>query len=259
MEISEHIKGLCSKTVGEVVAEDYRRADVFKRYGIDFCCGGDRPVSEASAEKGISCDDLLQALAKVDAEPIASRTFDQPDVRSWPPDFLASYIVNVHHQYVREHAPRLRELTQTVARVHGAQQPEAIQIAQLFHQLADELEEHTAKEEQALFPFVSALYAASQNGSSVPEDLVPDEASWVEVLEDDHDSAGALLRAIRKLSNDFQLPDGACNTYRIAYAELEAFETDLHRHVHLENNVLFPAAERLRQECDQCRPRVLAS
>lgn len=259
MEMPVHIEALCGRTVGEVVAEDYRRAEVFKRYGIDFCCGGDRPVKEAAAEKGVSCDELMRSLAEAELRPLTSGGgYEQPDVRAWPPDFLASYIVNVHHRYVSDRVPLLRELTRTVARVHGHSHPEVMRVADLFEELATELAEHTEKEEQMLFPYIEALCAASKSDGRLPENA-PEESGWIEALEDDHDHAGALLKAIRTLTHDFEVPAHACNTYRMTYAELEAFEADLHRHVHLENNVLFPAAEKLRQDLQDRAPRTVAS
>lgn len=260
METASNTGELCHRTVGEVVAEDYRRADVFKAFGIDYCCGGDRTVSEACSARGVACDEVMEALEAAEQAPIASgRAADMPDVRNWPPDFLASYIVNVHHRYVREHAPRLLELTQTVARVHGKTNPEAVQIANLFAELATELEEHTGKEEGILFPYISATFAASRGEAPPPDPTTVDQDSWVEALEDEHDNAGAILRTIRTLSRNFVLPETACNTYRMAYAGLEAFEADLHRHIHLENNVLFPVAARLRGELSIQSPRVLSS
>lgn len=251
MEIPQHITELCRRSVGEVVAEDYRRAEVFKRFGIDFCCGGNRPVEEAAHEKGVQCDQLLVALAEAETLPLGTaRGFDQPDVRGWPPDFLANYIVNVHHRYVRDRVPLIRELTRTVARVHGSTQPELVRISEVFDELATELQEHADKEERDLFPFIEALYESTRNGGDLPEDA-PDEEAWIEVFEDEHDHAGALMREIRTLTHDFEVPSHACNTYRMTYAELEAFETDLHRHVHLENNVLFPAADQLRRNLQE--------
>lgn len=245
----DQLRDVCHRSVGEAVAEDYRRADVFKRFGIDFCCGGDRIVADACAEKGIACEEMLEALIEAEAAPLAeASTPAHVDVRSWSPAFLTSYIVNVHHQYVRERIPVLRELTQTVARVHGETNPEAVQIARLFDDLAHELGEHTDREEVELFPYIARLCDRFEQdtGAADPDPVrVPETVSE---LMGDHDHAGALLREIRSLSRDFTLPANACTTYRMTYAGLEEFETDLHRHVHLENNVLFPAVRRMHEE-----------
>ena len=245
MEITQRILDLCNRTVGDVVAEDYRRADVFKKYGIDFCCGGNKTVKEACEAEGIACDEIMQALAAAEQDPLQP---NHANVRSWEPDFLASYIVNVHHRYVREHGPILRELTQTVANVHGDTNPESVQIAGLVDSLVQELEEHAEKEEKELFPYVEALCAASRGEAPLPRLPAEAAADPIEALEHEHDRAGALMHEIRTLSGGFQVPEAACNTFQVTYAKLEQFEADLHRHVHLENNVLFPAAEQLEQK-----------
>lgn len=251
MEITKDILDLCSRPVGDVVAEDYRRARVFAQYGIDFCCGGDKTVRAASEAKGIDCNTILQSLAAAEAAPVEARQPAHLDVRGWEPDFLASYIVNVHHRYVREQAPRLRELTQTIARVHGETNPETIRIAALTDELTCELEAHALEEERGLFPYVTALCAA-RRGAAPPAHAAEGEiADPIATLEHEHDQAGALMREIRTLSGGFRVPENACNTFRIAYAELEAFEADLHRHVHLENNILFPAAAQMAQALAQ--------
>ena len=245
MEITQRILDLCSRTVGDLVAEDYRRADVFKKYGIDFCCGGNKTVEEACEAKGVTCEEIMQALAAAEESSLLP---NYVNVRSWEPDFLASYIVNVHHRYVREHGPILRELMQTVARIHGDTNPETMQISGLVDELIQELGEHAETEEKELFPYVEALCAASCGEAPLPRPAAGAAADPIEALEHEHDQAGALMREIRTLSRGFQAPEAACNTFRVAYAKLEQFEADLHRHVHLENNILFPAARRLEQE-----------
>jgi regulator of cell morphogenesis and NO signaling len=230
------------RPVGEVVAEDYRRAGVFKRFGIDFCCGGGRTVQEACERKGVEYEELAQALLASTASRSGSA---QPDPRGWKLDFLADYIVNVHHGYVRETLPVLLQFSQKVARVHGERRPELVAIARLVEEIAGELEQHMRKEEEILFPYIRALVAAGSAGGSVvlPGEDAADGA--MRLMEEEHDHAGELMRQIRELSGDFVPPEGACNTYRASYVKLEEFEEDLHRHVHLENNLLFPGTEKL--------------
>lgn len=247
MEITSAIQDLCRRSVGDVVAEDYRRAAVFERYGIDFCCGGDRTVKEACDARGVSCDEIMQALV-LTVETSSRQGPRYLDVRSWEPDYLVRHIVNVHHRYVREHGPILRELTQTVARVHGDTNPETARIAALVDELVRDLDEHAAKEEEELFPYVEALCVAARAGAVAPPAALWTAGVTIEVLEHEHDDAGALMREIRTLSEGYAPPEGACATFRIAYAKLKEFEENLHRHVHLENNVLFPAAARLAEQ-----------
>ncbi len=232
------LRTLAPRTVGDLVAEDYRRAAALKRFGIDFCCGGNVSLEAACQKRGVALTDVVEALADSDAH----GTADLPRVSAWSPAFLADYVVNEHHTYVRESIPVLRAFTQKVARVHGADRPELVEIANLFGCLADELTMHMASEEGTVFPCIKALADGRTDGPSL-RDLVGD-------MEAEHDEAGALMAEIRRLSDDYTLPDGACNTYRATFAKLEEFEDDLHRHVHLENHVLFPKALAL----DELRP-----
>lgn len=233
------------RSVGEVVAEDYRRAAVFKRFGIDFCCGGGRSVAAACEKKGVAYEELERAL--VAAEPSRSGT-GHPDPRGWDLDFLADYIVNVHHGYVRENLPVLLQFSGKVARVHGSARPELVEIARLVEELAAELEAHMAKEEHVLFPHIRTMVAARKGAAPVEQPAFGTVQNPIRAMEHEHDRAGELMRRLRELSGDFTPPADACNTYRATFAKLEEFEEDLHRHVHLENNLLFPRAASLEQE-----------
>jgi regulator of cell morphogenesis and NO signaling len=220
------------RTVGDLVAGDYRRGAIFKQFGIDFCCGGGRTVATACERRGVDPSALERALADADR-----RTGDVPArVTAWTPSFLADYIVNEHHTYVRESLPVLRAFAQKVAKVHGHARTELLDIAERVEALADEMTAHLASEENEVFPRIKALAATPD--ASDREAL----RTLIDEMESEHDGAGALMREIRTLSDDFAPPEWACNTYRALFAKLEEFEDDLHRHVHLENNVLFPKA-----------------
>jgi len=216
---------IAGRTVGELVAEDFRRAPVFKRFGIDFCCGGGGPLGAVCEKKGLNVEEVAAALADA---PAAGAGRDDLRVASWSPAFLADYIVNQHHSYVRSQTPALLAFTEKVARVHGPARPELVDIAALFAEVAEELFSHMSDEETQVFPRI-------RDGAPAAE-----LAGAIERLEAEHERAGALMAEIRRLADDFRLPAGACATYRAAFVNLEAFEDDLHRHVHLENNVLFP-------------------
>lgn len=225
------------RPVGELVAEDYTRAAVFTRFGIDFCCGGGRNVAEACERVGARYDDLEAALRAVDGADVTDGATD--DARSWPLDRLIAHIEHVHHSYVRENLPVLKKWTDKVARVHGPRHEELLEVRDAVARLADEMEEHMAAEEGVLFPRVLALVhgrGAGQSGLA---------SETLDSLEDDHERAGNLMKRLRELTNGFQPPADACATYRAAFALLGEFEADLHRHVHLENNILFPRAAEL--------------
>ncbi len=223
---------LRERTIGEVVAEDYARAAVFKRLGIDFCCGGDRTVGVACEQADVRFEQLEEALAGADR-----KAGNWPDPRGWDPAFLARYIVEVHHRYVRETAPVLKQFAHKVAQVHGSLRPELHRIRDLVDELTEEMDQHMADEEENVFPRIAALAAAREDGQSDGGDGLQDP---IANLEHDHDHAGDLMRQIRELSDGYTPPDMACATYRATYAKLSEFEDDLHRHVHLENNILFP-------------------
>ena len=225
-------RGVAGRTVAELVAEDYTRAGVLRRLGIDFCCGGKRTVEAACDAAGVSPETLEEELATADR---TGRSY--PDPRDWDPAFLTDYIVEVHHGYVRKTLPVLRQFSEKVAMRHGEARPELPLVRDLVTELADAMEEHMADEEDDVFPRILTLVAGLGNGSAP---TLAEVGLSVAKLEDDHDHAGALMRRIRHITGDFNPPPGACATYRATYAMLEEFEEDLHRHVHLENNVLFP-------------------
>lgn len=232
------------KTIGEMVAEDYRKAEVFKRNGIDFCCGGKKTVAEVCRQKGIDPEAISHELKALDEK---DRSAGTPDMRSWPLPLLMDYIVNIHHQYIRETAPRIAEYAQKVARVHGHAWPENIEIARIFAMVQHELTSHMMKEEQVLFPYIRQIAEAEKAGQALPPAPFGKVGNPIGMMEAEHEEAGEALRQIRALSHEYTPPEGACNTYRVLYSLLEEFENDLHRHVHLENNILHPRALAMEQ------------
>jgi regulator of cell morphogenesis and NO signaling len=224
-------------TIREIVADDFRAASVFERHRIDFCCGGDRPIGEACREKGVDERTLVAEIEAAIAAP-----GDVPRFSAWDLDFLATYIVANHHAYVRRAIQTIGAHTRKVAGVHGERHPETVRIAERFAEVAEEMAAHRAKEEGMLFPYISRRAEAARAGQGAPIAPFGSVANPIRMMEMEHQAARGLLAAIRELSGDFTLPDDACTTYRVTYHELEEFEADLHRHVHLENNVLFPTA-----------------
>lgn len=229
---------ILQRTVGELVAEDYRTATVFKRHGIDFCCGGGATLERVCAKKDLPVDDLVNALEQAVRGKASGNV--RPD--SWSAGFLADFIVNEHHGYVRESLPLLREFTTKVARVHGHHEPALVEIASLFEQIADEMSLHMEKEERVLFPYIKRLDGDGAVGDAVRSIPFGSVENPIRMMEDEHERVGSLMHQIRLLSNNYTPPEHACATYRVAFAKLEEFEDDLHRHVHLENNILFKKA-----------------
>jgi len=235
------------KTIGEFVTEDYRTAAVFEKHGIDFCCGGKVVLSEACREKGIELDKILAELVSAGSTPLGR----SQDYAAWDLSFLSDYIINVHHAYLWENLPLIAAYTHKVAQVHGANHPEVIEIASIFDRIATDMDAHLRQEEEVLFPTIRHVEAAWKTGTALDaKDLETIRVSLAKLIRE-HDEVGEAIHTIRHLSNDYALPSDACNTYTVTYQKLSEFEDDLHKHVHLENNILFPKAAKY-QDATTC-------
>lgn len=232
-----------TKTVADLVTENIKTAHVFKKYGIDFCCGGGVSIRKACEKANVNYDDLTRDLLNTE-----SSTERATNYNSWELDFLTDHIINVHHTYVEENIPMLLQYAAKVAKVHGQYYTELLEIHQLVTEVAGELSSHMKKEELILFPFIKRLVNAQKNNEELPQAHFGTVDNPIKMMEAEHEDAGELLRRISQLSNNYTPPEGACNTYRAFYAKLDEFEQDLHQHVHLENNILFPKALKLEQQ-----------
>jgi regulator of cell morphogenesis and NO signaling len=221
-------------TVGQLVAERPARARVFERFGIDYCCGGKKPLTQACHEKGVDVNAVMQELSQADARPSAEE-------RDWSKASLtelADHIEATHHQYLKAELPRLASLTQKVASVHGQRHPELIEVFQIFAEFKQELDAHLMKEEQILFPMIRQLEASAEPVQFHCGSI----QNPIRVMVMEHDSAGDALQRMRELTQDYAVPADACNTYRAMLDALTQLEADMHQHVHKENNILFPRA-----------------
>jgi regulator of cell morphogenesis and NO signaling len=235
---------IANATVAEIVAEDYRTAEIFKKHGIDFCCGGKKTIAKVCSEKGIDSELLERDLQTVQEKPVDR----QQDFKNWSLGFLADYIVNVHHTYVNNNLSLISEFADKVARVHGHHNTETVEINELWQQVVAELTPHMKKEELVLFPYIKNI-ERFMNGETdkVPQPHFGTVKNPVKMMEHEHDVAGELMHRIAALSGNYSPPEYACNTYRVLYAKLKEFEDDLHSHIHLENNILFPKAIELEE------------
>jgi regulator of cell morphogenesis and NO signaling len=231
-------------SIGELVAKDFRKAEVFKKYGLDFCCGGKKTVTEACREKDIDQNLIVQELADIDN----NHSGGAFNYASWNLDFLADYIVSTHHKYVATSIPFLYEMTLKVASAHGENHPEVLEIAEHFREVAQELTMHMKKEEMILFPYIKQLAIAEREHSLVEMPPFGSVENPIRMMEEEHVSAGNGLEDIEELSNGFVPPEDACASYRVLYAKLKEFQDDLHQHIHLENNILFPKAILLEEQ-----------
>lgn len=226
------------KTIGQLVAENPAAARIFEQAGIDYCCGGQRSLEEACAKAKMSCAEVADLLEQAAAQ----RTSADRDWLAAGQADLVEHIVNTHHAYVRSEMPRLEALLVKVRGVHGENHPELAQIAGIFREVAQEMTMHMMKEEQILFPYIVDLEKAAQGKGRAPIPMFGTVQNPVRMMMQEHDSAAGNLRRIRELSGGYTPPAGACASYGVLYEALAAFEADLHQHVHLENNILFPRA-----------------
>ena len=230
------------KTVASVVAENIKAAHIFKKYGIDFCCGGEITVEKACLKNGVDFLTLENELKEV--ESVASAfNYD-----SWDLGFLITHIVSFHHTYVEENMPLLLQYAAKVERVHGHHTPEVIEINKLFKDVAKELTLHMKKEELVLFPYINELLKAKEENVKPSLPHFGTVSNPISMMYNEHEFAGDIFKAIANLSNNYTPPEEACNTFRALYSKLQEFEQDLHQHIHLENNILFPKAIELEKE-----------
>lgn len=247
VRITKRITGENEETLGQIAAKDLRKAEIFKKYGLDFCCGGKKTVKEACAEKGLDLTRVEQELQNADKNPTA-RPLPYGD---WSLGFLADYIINTHHIYVKKTLPDLRTYAAKVAKVHGGHHPELLRINQLVEDVNAELSAHLIKEEKILFPYIKGLAEAKDNKR--PEQAVHfgTVQDPINMMEMEHDLVGKNMAEIRAISNNYLLPEDACASYSLLYKMLAEFEDDLFTHIHLENNILFPKAVELEKHLNQ--------
>lgn len=226
------------ETIGQMVTNDMRRASVFRKYRIDFCCGGKKTLEQVCREKNIEMAAIQADLAEAEK----GRGQVPERVSDWDLGFLADYIVNIHHGYIRRVVPDLLAWSEKVAQKHGERLAETIGVAKIFRQVVEELASHMHKEEYVLFPYLHALTAAEKNGKPLDAPGFGNVKDPILAMENEHELVGQLFMKMEQLTNNFTPPADACNTHRALYSTLKEFEDDLFLHIHLENNILFPKA-----------------
>lgn len=233
------------KTVREIAVERPQSIRVFERFGIDYCCGGAKPLEEVCANARVRVDDVLAAIEAMELKAGAD------DMHDWSASSLENLIQHIettHHEYVRREVPRLLAILEKVEQVHGANHPEVGEARGYFQELAQELSAHMMKEEEVLFPYVIRMERAVHEGKAAPMAFFGSVRNPIGSMVHEHETAGGLLAEIRRTCKDFKVPDDVCTTYRAMYQGLQEFEQDLHRHVHLENNILFPRVQKMEAE-----------
>lgn len=237
MEISKEM------TVGDVVAQDYTKASVFEKYGIDFCCNGDKSINDVCSSKKIDADALITELeAPVQVSGGADKGYN-----SWPLDLLADYIEKTHHRYVETKVKEITPYLDKIVKVHGEHHPELAEVQELFKISAGEFAMHMKKEELMLFPQIRKMVKAKEKNESFKASFGSLQTP-IKGMLDDHDHEGDRFKRISELTNHYTTPEDGCNTYRLTLGMLHEFEHDLHLHIHLENNILFPKAIVMEEE-----------
>jgi regulator of cell morphogenesis and NO signaling len=237
-----------TETVREIALNQPSSIRVFEQFGIDYCCGGRKPLALACNEQNVSLEEVLNALASAVA-------ISAPDARDWANaslQELSQHIVLRHHEYVRRELPRLAALSVKVITQHAGR-PELGEIQATLSTLDQELTQHLAKEELVLFPYIAEFESALASGGIKPSGCFGTVANPIAMMTQEHEAAGELLASLRSLSGNFTAPADACPTYRAFYAGLREFEQDLHQHIHLENNILFPRAIAMESSASQSR------
>jgi regulator of cell morphogenesis and NO signaling len=223
------------RTIGEIVAGDYRTAKIFEKHGIDFCCGGNVALATTCMNKGIDLAAITGELEAVKNEPVER----SQNYASWEMPFLADYIINVHHSYIKENIGPIADYAHKISAVHGANHPEVIKIAAIFDKVAGDLATHLREEEEIFFPAIKRADAQRKAGSAPEVKDIETIKRSLNKLSHEHEEIGDAMHTIRHLAKGYAIPGDACNTFVVAYQKLKEFEDDLHKHVHLENNILF--------------------
>ena len=228
-----------SLTLAQIVNNNHQAASIFEKYHLDFCCKGKRSLEQACSEQELSVSQVAEELEDIFSKDNKQRIvdFEKMDLTQ-----LCDYILNTHHAYVKNEMPQIYAYLQKISSKHGDRHPELYQIFQTFSAVKEEMEGHMKKEELILFPRIKELLKLANNENANLQLNITYLQSPITIMEQEHDHAGTLLNDIRIFSNDYTPPQDACTTYSLSFAALQAFELDLHQHVHLENNILFPKA-----------------
>jgi len=235
-----------TRTVKELATELPGAARVFDKLGIDYCCGGGKTLGEACVAAGLASEEVLarlQAASQTEPAPGEGKKLSEESLAA-----LIDFIISKHHVFTTNELDRIRALLPRVRSLHAERHPELVQIEGLFDSLKVDLTTHMKKEEMILFPYITELEDSITNGRQAPSPMFGTVKNPVRMMRKEHDTAGDILRSIRQLSSDFTVPPDACISFQTLYEALEALELDLHQHIHLENNVLFPRAEAIEDQ-----------
>ena len=232
--------------VTEIVTHDYRTADVFRRYDIDFCCGGKWPLETVCQNKNLDAGAVIKELQNVLMQTASNAAVD---FDSWDVDFLADYILNVHHRYLNKALPEIKEQTATFLDGHRKKYPELEELEVIIKKFLREIPPHMKQEEEIFFPYIKQIYYAHKNRESYARLLIRTlRKPLEEVMQKEHETTGANLHRLRQITNHYIPPENACLAHKVTFAKLKELDQDLVQHIHLESNILFPKAIAMEQE-----------
>lgn len=234
---------LQKNTIGEYVAQDFRTAALFSKYKIDFCCKGNKTLDEVCVAKGLDVNQIENEINSV----LNTNSSSEMDFKSFSPNLLIDYILETHHEYIESKTPVLLMYLDKLCKVHGERHPELFEINNLFKIASSELLNHLQKEEVVLFPFIKTMTNAIKNSETIQQPGFGNVENPIAMLKQDHETEGDLFVKISELTNEYNPPIDACETYKVTFAMLKEFEQDLHKHIHLENNILFHKAIELEE------------
>ena len=236
------------KSVGQIVAADFATAEVFRRFGIDFCCHGEVKFTEACRAAGVSPEDVIKALEAGEGGSCGYGSA-APNFNAWPLDLLIDYVLKIHHRTIRREGPQTLDLLDKVVKAHGDRHPELHEVRALFAESLGELDAHLGKEEEVLFPYVLELFEASEAGHRQAPMHCGTVANPIRVMKMEHEGEGVRHARIAELTNNYTAPEDACGSYRLVLERLRDFEQALHEHIHIENNIIFPRSVELEARC----------
>ena len=243
--ISENILTDFSElTLGDIVTKNFKAAGIFEKYNLDYCCGGGKTIEQACLENGTDPKVIYSEIEKIDSVKV-----EIPErIDDWELDLIVDYIINHHHKFVRYMIPLISMHTEKVASAHGQNHPETKEVAKIFNAVYKELKQHMMKEEEILFPYIKYITKVNKGEAKFEKPYFGRIGNPINMMELEHQSAGESMYKIRKLTNNYNPPSDACDAFKICLKELKEFEEDHHKHVHLENNVLFPKAVLLEEQ-----------
>ncbi len=227
-----------NKTISEIVAEDYRTAKIFESYKIDFCCNGNKNFKNVIDTKNLDSEKIITELVSIKSQ----NNNGSIDYNSWPLDLLVDYIEKKHHRYIEDKTPDIKQYVAKLCKEHGNNHSELFEINEQFNQSAGELAMHMKREELILFPYIRKMVTAIQKNEKIDSPPFGSVENPIQAMIYEHNIEGERFKKISQITNNYTVPNDGCNTYRVTFSLLKEFEEDLHLHIHLENNILFPKA-----------------